>query len=101
MIRALIADPDLPRLSLADQPDEVRPCLSCNQGCQVRTVMNTPLSCNVNPGAMIPLRNLATTANKRNATQPVLVIGGGPAGMEAARTAALRGKHVILYEREQ
>ncbi len=49
MIRPLIADPDLPRLSQMGQAKRVRPCIACNQGCQVRSVMNVTLSCNVNP----------------------------------------------------
>ena len=49
MIRPLIADPDLPRLSQEGQAERVRPCIACNQGCQVRSTMNVTLSCNVNP----------------------------------------------------
>ncbi len=100
MIRALIADPDLPRLSQAGRDTEVRPCLSCNQGCQVRGTMNAALACNVNPdvlhgsvGARFIAPSIASPAS------PYIVIGGGPAGMEAARTMALRGKRVALYER--
>ncbi len=114
MIRPLIADPNLPRLSQAGHTDEVRPCIACNQGCQVRSTMNVMLSCNVNPDVIIneesvrdpvevgrmtgqALVILPTSTGSRT---PFYIIGGGPAGMEAARTAALRGKHVILYERE-
>ncbi len=49
MIRALIADPRLPLLSQNGRAHEVRPCISCNQGCQVRNVMNAALACSVNP----------------------------------------------------
>ena len=120
MIRALIADPSLPRLSQEGRADEVRPCISCNQGCQVRSVMNVPLSCTVNPDVVRvqdkrqpsysrgegggagwggPLRS---PWPPRSPLRPSLyIIGGGPAGMEAARTAALRGRHVVLYERER
>ena len=97
MIRALIADPDLPRLSEAGQAEDVRPCISCNQGCQVRSVMNAALNCAVNPDVV------ATRPPDRVpfvGARPILIIGGGPAGMEAARTAALRGRQVVLYERE-
>ncbi len=124
MIRALIADPALPKLSQAGQADEVRPCLACNQGCQVRTVMNVEMGCNVNPDVLhfapafdntSPLRiddllklwwmrNIKCRAQlirlHLHVPHPVVIIGGGPAGMEAARTAALRGKRVVLYERE-
>src|SRR6266849_7309332 len=125
MIRALIADPRLPQLSQAGRMGDVRPCIACNQGCQVHSVMNVALSCTVNPdvvgsqgdvGALndadlAPARGRATTRvptphspthaptlAERGGTS--IIIGGGPAGMEAAFTAALRGRHVILYERE-
>jgi len=49
MIRALIVDPNLPRLSQEGRAGRVRPCISCNQGCQVRSVMNATISCSVNP----------------------------------------------------
>jgi mycofactocin system FadH/OYE family oxidoreductase 2 len=103
MIRPLIADPHLPRLSLEGHAEEVRPCLSCNQGCQVRTTMNVQLSCNVNPDVVhaqpILLRRVEAAAGRAKQA-PVLIVGGGPAGMEAARTAAMRGRRVVLYERE-
>ncbi len=119
MIRALIADPDLPRLSQAGRDTEVRPCISCNQGCQVRGVMNAALACNVNPDVLqnsvgarfiAPSMSIPDDANEgvmnrapTNAAvkaRPYIVVGGGPAGMEAARTLALRGRRVALYERE-
>src|SRR5215469_15674893 len=124
MIRALIADPNLPRLSQAGHAGRVRPCIACNQGCQVRGEMNATISCNVNPDVIHaqPLHlssensppSLPVEASRRGeggvdgwggplwspALRPlVLIIGAGPAGLEAARTAALRGRQVILYER--
>ncbi|MHB8597582.1 MAG: oxidoreductase [Ktedonobacteraceae bacterium] len=104
MIRALIADPSLPRLSQEGHADEVRPCLSCNQGCQVRTVMNVRIGCNVNPDVLnaqpTPLTAIKDRRSRTTSTPTVIIIGGGPAGMEAARTATLRGKRVVLYERD-
>ncbi len=104
MIRALIADPSLPQLSQEGHANEVRPCLSCNQGCQVRSVMNVRIGCNVNPDVLHAQPTLITAIKDRQTrltrTPSVIIIGGGPAGMEAARTAALRGKRVVLYERE-
>ncbi len=126
MICALIADPRLPQLSQAGRMEDVRPCIACNQGCQVRSVMNVTLNCTVNPdvvdthdtvGASAKLAERVSIPSRpppqrseaervsilrptRRADQPLIIIGGGPAGMEAARTAALRGRHVILYERE-
>ncbi len=102
MIRPLIADPNLPCLSLEEHAEEVRPCLACNQGCQVRATMNIQLGCNVNPDVVHaqPIVHKRGEFAGRTKQAPVLIVGGGPAGMEAARTAAIRGRHVVLYERE-
>ncbi len=101
MTRAHIADPDLVNKTLAGHPEQVRPCIACNQGC-VGNLLGPAgkLGCVVNPAVgyekavgddrLIP----AATPGK------VIVIGGGPAGMEAARVAALRGHHVTLFEAE-
>ncbi len=99
MIRALIVDPDLPRLSREGRAGRVRPCISCNQGCQVRGVMNATISCSVNPDVV---HAQAYSPEKRPGKddQKVYIVGGGPAGLEAARTAALRGRKVVLYDRE-
>jgi len=99
MIRALIADPNLPRLSQEGQAERVRPCISCNQGCQVRSTMNATINCNVNPDVehALPLPREKPAVK---GGQKVYIIGAGPAGLEAARTVALRGREVVLYERE-
>jgi mycofactocin system FadH/OYE family oxidoreductase 2 len=99
MIRALSADPDLPRFSQEGRTGRVRPCISCNQGCQVRSVMNVAISCNVNPD-VVHAQPLPPENPPIKSGQKVYIVGGGVAGMEAARTAALRGREVILYERE-
>lgn len=99
MIRPLIADCNLPRLSHAGKADRVRPCIACNQGCQVRSVMNVRISCNVNPHVLTLQPLPPETAPAVRNRQKVAIVGGGPAGLEAARTAALRGKQVTLYER--
>jgi hypothetical protein len=98
-VRALIADPDMVAKSAAGRADEVRPCIACNQGCLARA-MEAPyrMGCAINPGAGFELtlgdeRLVAASVPKR-----VLVVGGGPAGMEAARVAALRGHKVTLAE---
>ena len=99
LTRAQIADPDLVRKTLAGHPEQVRPCIACNQGC-VGGLLGPAgrMGCAVNPavGAESTLEDAALppAASPRR----VLVIGGGPAGMEAARVAALRGHRVVLAE---
>lgn len=97
MNRALIADPELPVKTAAGREDRVRNCLSCNQGCQVRRSMGKPLSCLVNPLAGVEGKGEKGRPSLPKAKQ-VLVIGGGPAGMEAAAAAAKRGHQVTLWE---
>nr|BBH95561.1 oxidoreductase [Thermogemmatispora argillosa] len=116
MIRPLIADPALPRLAQAGKAERVRPCLACNQGCQVRGLLNAALSCNVNPDVLHPWPAPASLlseheppahhpsqfspVNQLSLSEAFVIVGAGPAGLEAARTAALRGRRVVLFERE-
>jgi mycofactocin system FadH/OYE family oxidoreductase 2 len=99
MIRALIADPQLPRLSQEGRAGRVRPCIACNQGCQVRGIMNAALSCNVNPDVLRPTPPPTSTRLTARQRTPIYIVGAGPAGLEAACTAARRGHAVTLYER--
>jgi len=99
LVRAMIADPDLVNKSLAGKVEQVRPCIGCNQACvaQVSTE-HGHLECAVNPATGHELyRGDALLAPAPEAKE-VLVIGGGPAGLEAARVAALRGHKVTLAE---
>ncbi|HMQ31080.1 MAG TPA: FAD-dependent oxidoreductase [Chloroflexaceae bacterium] len=100
MTRALIADPDLVRKLRAGRPAEIRPCLLLNQDFSVRTVQNPRLSCENNPAAGYELEPEFAPLTPAPARRRVLVVGGGPAGLEAARVAALRGHEVTLHERE-
>lgn len=99
LTRAHIADPDLVRKTLAGHPEQVRPCIACNQGC-VGGLLGPAarMGCTVNPAVgledSLEDARLAPAAIARK----VLVVGGGPAGMEAARVAALRGHRVVLAE---
>jgi len=95
MTRALIADPDLPRRVRAGQAERIRPCIAINEGCR-RVVANKSLACTVNPEVGAPALDTGPAAEPRR----VVVVGGGPAGMEAARVAALRGHDVVLLERD-
>ncbi len=99
LVRAMVADPDLVNKSLAGRAEEVRPCIGCNQSCVARAAdINLGMECTVNAGAGHELErgdHMLTTAGE---PKRVLVLGGGPAGMEAARVAATRGHKVILAE---
>lgn len=97
MGRALIADPELPKKLLEGRPEDVRPCLRCNEYC-IGRIWNrhTKLSCAVNPQAMEEVR---FAIQKTDSPKNVVVIGGGPGGMEAARVAAIEGHKVTLFEK--
>jgi 2,4-dienoyl-CoA reductase-like NADH-dependent reductase (Old Yellow Enzyme family)/thioredoxin reductase len=94
--RALIADPDWPRRVLAGELDRIRPCISCN-AC-VDLVANAKAArCAVNPEVG---RDHAWRLEPASAPRRVMVVGSGPAGMEAARIARLRGHDVSIWERD-
>ncbi len=101
LVRAQIADPDLANKAKDGRPEDIRPCINCNQQCIGRRLRDYWISCLVNPSTG---REAAwATAETLRAEQPkhVLVIGGGPAGMEAARVAAERGHRVTLLEKSE
>ena len=99
MGRASLADPELPKKAAEGNYDDIRWCIACNQGCIDRLfdLEKICISCLVNPtvGKEREMALIPATQSKR-----VLVVGGGPAGMEVARVAALRGHEVYLYENE-
>jgi 2,4-dienoyl-CoA reductase-like NADH-dependent reductase (Old Yellow Enzyme family)/thioredoxin reductase len=97
--RQLICDPDWPLKAAAGDFDEIRPCIGCTQGCINREiVMGKPASCIYNPAAGMEIEAMIRPAE---AKKKVLVIGGGPGGLEAARVSALRGHRVMLFEKSK
>jgi len=95
--RQSLADPEWPIKTAEDRADEIERCLSCNEGCLDYGWKDKPITCVQNPGLGME-REYASAGS----AQPVnvLVAGGGPAGLEAARTAALWGHKVTLFEKE-
>lgn len=95
--RQLIADPEMPNKLMEDAVEDVRPCIRCNEECVGRIVGRlTKMSCAVNPRVCDEKR---FTIEKTSSPKNVVIIGGGIAGMEAARVAALEGHQVSLYEK--
>ena len=98
MGRPLIAEPEMAKKLFGNRRDEVRPCIRCNDDCIGRILTRlTKISCSVNPSTGFERRFRLT---KTNQPKNVVIIGGGPGGMEAARTAALMGHRVELFEKE-
>ena len=95
MGRPLLADPELPNKVRLNRTEEIRPCLSCHEGCMGRFAKGGRLSCAVNPTCGREATYGIVPALK---SKHVIVVGGGIAGMEAARVAVLRGHRVDLYE---
>ena len=97
--RPIWADPEWPKKAKEGRPEDIRPCIRCNDGClargdhQAKTVW-----CSVN---MALCREEEFRIVKAEQPRKVAVIGGGPAGMEAARVCALKGHSVSLYEKRE
>jgi 2-enoate reductase len=96
--RALLADPDWPRKVKARQLEDIRPCIGDHAGCLGRIFQGKYLSCAVNPSVGM---EKAFTLKPSEDSKSVLVIGGGPAGMQAAIVATRRGHRVSLWERKE
>ena len=93
--RPSLADPAYPQKVAMGCPQDIRPCIGCNQGCIGALKIGRRAGCAVNPQAARESTFGLTPALKK---KDVLVVGGGVAGMEAARCAALRGHEVTLCE---
>lgn len=95
--RQSIADPHFPNKLLAHDEDRIIPCISCGQGCIMHMFTDEPISCVMNPKNGTEEEYIS---NKAVTPKRVLVVGGGPGGMEAAWIAAARGHDVELVEKE-
>ena len=98
LVRPLIADPELPNKAREGRREDIRECISCNVGCRGGPHRGSPIACLVNP--VVGFEKEFGAGKVKPAAQPrrVLVIGGGPGGLKAAETAALRGHKVTLLE---
>jgi mycofactocin system FadH/OYE family oxidoreductase 2 len=104
MVRPLICDPDLPEKAERGKSSDIRYCIRDNQGCIGRVNSSKSIGCTLNGAvgsealsgddAAIPLKKSAKV-------KKVMVVGGGPAGLEVSRIAALRGHQVTLYEKSE
>ncbi len=94
--RPLWADPEWPNKAAADHPEDIRPCIRCNEGCLERTFFNyKAITCALNP---VVSREGELKITPAPVKKKVAVVGAGAAGLEAARVLALRGHDVTLYE---
>ena len=96
LARPLLADPDIVNKIRRGRCESIRPCLSCHTGCLTHPGIGGETTCSVNP-AIAREAEMALTPTMRK--KKVVVVGGGPAGMEAARVASMRGHDVVLFEK--
>lgn len=94
--RPLLADPDYCNKLRAGRCREIRPCISCQEGCMGRVAEYSLINCAVNPQAA---RERVTAYTPVLRQKKVLIVGGGVAGCEAARVLAIRGHLPVLYEK--
>jgi len=98
IVRGQIADPHLTNKAREGRDEDIRGCISCNQMCWGRRSRDYWISCLINPSAGREFEWGGDRFRKTDQPKKVLVVGAGPAGMEAARVAAERGHEVTLVE---
>ncbi len=101
MVRALICDPELPIKSQIGRADDIRHCIACNQGCIGRMGLGNQLGCIQNPAVGKEEELGAGTLTPCDKPKKVVIVGGGPAGMETALVAILRKHEVVVFEKSE
>jgi 2,4-dienoyl-CoA reductase-like NADH-dependent reductase (Old Yellow Enzyme family)/thioredoxin reductase len=96
MTRALMCDPEMPNKAREGRLEEIRRCIACNEGCIGPNFLAMPIACTLNYETG---REQMGPIGAAESKKTVMVIGGGAAGLEAARVASLRGHKVDLYEK--
>lgn len=94
--RPFLADPFFPAKIQDGREEDIRPCIACNEGCYKRIFQQADIRCSVNPRLG---REAESVESKAESPKKILVVGGGPAGMEAALAAWNRGHAVWLAEK--
>jgi mycofactocin system FadH/OYE family oxidoreductase 2 len=100
MVRSQLCDPNLANKAKEGRLDEIRYCIADNQGCYGRVGLNRPIGCIQNPFVGNEKYEDELHLRPTKWKKRIMVIGGGPAGMWAAKIATLRGHNVTLYEKE-
>ncbi len=96
MVRATLADPDIANKAAEGRFDDIRPCVGANTGCVDRIIAGGEARCIYNP--LVGHERQWGSLPKADVARKIVVVGGGPAGLEAARVAVQRGHRVVLLE---